>query len=1350
MYTIFVERKSGCDIEANQYFDDIKNFLGVKTLRSLRYFNRYEVAGISEEMFKRAATTVFSDPQTDVYYIDKIDVGGDKTIAWEYLPGQFDQRADAAVQCLTLMADSSTNPAAIKVRCAKVVALSGDISYNDEKRIQNYLINTVDSRLLEQKRSDSLKTSGEIPAPDSSFGNGGDDSILNSPSDIPVLTGFIGYSDDNIKSFVDSMGLAMDVLDACAMRDYFKSEWRDPTLTEVRVLDTYWSDHCRHTTFLTHIDNFEIEDGFYKNELQSALNEYTTARGELYGAATKRPVTLMDIATIGGKVQKKRGILDNEEDSEENNACSLVINVDTKTKSLTDPIDKEYLLMFKNETHNHPTEIEPFGGAATCIGGAIRDPLSGRSYVYQSMRVTGAADPTVKISDTMKGKLPQQKICRGSSLGFSSYGNQIGLATGQVSEYYHEGFLAKRLETGAVIAAAPRDIVRRERPATGDVVILLGGGTGRDGIGGATGSSKMHTKTSVEQMASEVQKGNAPEERKIQRLFRNKAVSLMIKRSNDFGAGGVSVAIGELAAGLVIDLDKVPKKYEGLDGTELAISESQERMAVVVDKKDVDSFISEAKKENLTAVAVAVVSDSARLVMKWRGKTIVNIARNFLDTAGAIHHTKVLIKEPASVALSPLNNVLKSVEKAAFGDSAYNASTPHAKNDYNAIPPNILKKMWLTNISDLACCARTGLVERFDSTIGSGTVLFPFGGTNQKTFECGMAALIPVGLNESTTTVSLMAHGYDPMLSQWSAYHGAIFAVLDSLTKIACLGGDASKARLSFQEFFGRARDSEHFGYPASALLGGLLAQLKTGTACIGGKDSMSGTYNFEDEKGERVTLDVPHTLISFAVAVTKAKNVTSGSLKKGGHKLYLLRTPFNDALIPNFDAFNLNMNTLYNTNKMGAICAMYPVESGGVAEAISKMAQGNAIGANIFCHNVQDLFLPLYSSIIIESNIDLDDSTFYDKTLTLLGETTDDKAISIAYKLSSINDSVIAKISLSDIEEYSRKTLQRVYPDTAPAKLPPLPQFAKVAHESLQSLQKNLDTNSLKTIAFTSDKSRPKVVIPIFYGTNCEYDMTRAFESQGAIVKTLVITNKSREGLLESLATFSKELRDAQILALAGGFSAADEPDGSAKFIANCLRSDIVANEVTNLINRKALVLGICNGFQALVKTGLVVYGKFATIKDSDATLTYNTIGRHISRVVHTKIVSGISPWARDPTVIDGTTHLIAISHGEGRFVVNDDLGRKLFENGQVFSQYASPTGEIATSRADNPNGSSFAIEGITSASGLILGKMGHNERTFGALGHDKNLLKNIIERDSKTQSTCENIFAAGVRYFM
>lgn len=1337
MYTIFVERKAGSDLLARSYYDELKSFLGVEALTSVRCFNRYDIEGVDEVTFKKAIPTIFCDPQTDNYYLDKIDTGDDTVISWEYLPGQFDQRADAAVQCLTLISSGNDT---IKVRCAKVVALKGNLSTADKNNIKNYLINPVDSRLT----------------PETSAPNPDKDEYLK---DIATFKGFIDYSDDKVEKFVESMSLAMDKADACAMRDYFKSEGRDPTITEVRVLDTYWSDHCRHTTFLTHLTDIEIEDGFCKSELDNALKLYKDARGELYGENTKRPITLMDAATIGGKFQKLKGILDDEEDSEENNACSLLIDVDINKPALNEILDqcntkkstpetKEYLLMFKNETHNHPTEIEPFGGAATCIGGAIRDPLSGRSYVYQSMRVSGAGDPTVSVQETMKGKLPQQKICRGAAQGFSSYGNQVGLATGQVEEYYHNGFLSKRLETGAVIAAAPRDIVRRERPSAGDVVILLGGGTGRDGIGGATGSSKMHTKSSVEKMASEVQKGNAPEERKIQRLFRNKSVSMMIKRSNDFGAGGVSVAIGELAAGLLIDLDKVPKKYNGLDGTELAISESQERMAVVVDKKDVAPFIDAANKENLTAVAVATVNPTPRLVMKWRGKTIVDISRAFLDTAGATHTTQALIKSPKDPRGSPLNNVLESVESAAFGEGQIFRVTRHDKNDYLTLTPATVKKMWLINIGDLACCNRSGLVERFDSTIGSGTVLFPYGGKNQLTPECAMAALIPVAPDEKTTTVSLMAHGYDPRVSSWSAFHGAIFAVIQSLARLASSGGEAAKARLSFQEFFGRARDPEHFGYPAAALLGGLLAQIKTHTACIGGKDSMSGTYTFENDDGKKITLDVPNTLISFAVTVTNANTVTSAAFKKAGEKIYLLKTPIDDKLLPDFDAFNKNMDCLYKANKMGAISAAYSIGSGGIAEAISKMALGNNIGAKIMCDNVHDLFLPLFGSLIITGNIDLDESTYPCGCLSQLGETTNDGAIHLGYKTSTNNDFTIVKITLKDILTSYTNTLDKVYPTLPKDKDIALPSFAKTAHPSLLELREELKVPHKKQINMISHPVKPKVIIPIFYGTNCEYDMERAFLSAGAMVKTIVITNRSREGLLNSLNDFSKELKDAQILALAGGFSAADEPDGSAKFISNCLRSNPVAEEITALINRKSLILGICNGFQALVKTGLVVYGKFSTMTDKDATLTYNTIGRHISRVARTKIISGISPWAHDKSVVDGLIHLIPISHGEGRFVVNEELGKKLFSNGQVFSQYVDQTGEIATCAPDNPNGSIYSIEGITSPDGLILGKMGHNERTMSAHGNDYNLLKNIRAMDL-SDSTCENIFLAGVRYF-
>ena len=1293
--------------------------MGISAVTGVRYLNRYDVENVSEAVSKAAATRIFSEPQSDFVYYDKITVSeNDTVIVWEYLPGQYDQRADSAEQCLSLLrAELSstckvgTEPPA--VRCAKMVILSGKPTCDDIKKIENYLINPVDSRLTDDKTiPETLKIKSE------------------NPGDIPVVEGFIKWAEPELESYRQKMGLAMDLLDIKFLQDYFKSENRDPTETEIRVLDTYWSDHCRHTTFLTELTDIKIQDGPYSELFKKSLENYKAMRTEIYADRKDKPVCLMDMAVIGIKYLKKHGKLDNLEVSEENNACSIYIDVHYTHDKTGKPCDEKetWLLMFKNETHNHPTEIEPFGGAATCIGGAIRDPLSGRSWVYQSMRVTGAADPTVPLSKTHKGKLPQVKICREAAQGFSSYGNQIGLTTGQVTELYHPGYMAKRMELGAVIAAAPLNTVMRERPEPGDVIILLGGGTGRDGIGGATGSSKVHTEKSVQTAAAEVQKGNAVEERKIQRLFRNKEVSLMIRRCNDFGAGGVSVAIGELAPGLEVDLDKVPKKYEGLNGTELAISESQERMACVVRAKDAERFIKFAESENLNAVKVADVTDTDRLILKWRGKTIVNLARTFLDAAGAHHEAVALIESPAEQNLSPLVNALDSV-----------------KED---LQNNNLKSAWLKNINDLACCSQRGLSERFDGSIGSSTVLFPYGGKYQCTPEAGMVAKIPVVSPYETSTVSLMAHGYDPRVGQWSPWHGAQTAVLSSLTKITCMGGKPSECRLSFQEFFGRAVNEKTWGYPAAALLGSIDAQNAMGTASIGGKDSMSGT--FED-------INVPHTLVSFAVTSDDVKNITSGSFKKEGSNVYLVTVPYSKELAPDFETFTSNSNTLYELNSNKKILAMYPVCAGGIAEAVTKMAMGNRIGIKIenipfsatkvgFATNLtpslDDLFTPLYGSIIVESDSELDERAFIDGTIFKLGKTIPEQKIQI-----SVKQFEETQISLNEAEKSWEQRLSEVFPPVSNAPLQEeLPDFAKEIHPSLAESKKNS--------VFANPTTKPKVLIPVFPGTNCEYDMARAFNLAGAQTKILVFANNTPQALKESLEALQKELKETQILALAGGFSAGDEPDGSGKFIANVLREGHISEEVMNLLKkRNGLVLGICNGFQALIKTGLVPYGEIKSPSADMPTLTFNKIGRHISRVVRTRMVSALSPWAQDESVLDSRLHLVPVSHGEGRIVIEKSFAEKLFKNGQIFTQYADENGNPSITEPDNPNGSLFAIEGMTSPDGHVLGKMGHSERTVGT---DKNgasldLIKNIAGNPltNPTENSCQNIFKAGVRYF-
>ena len=1327
MFRVYVERKAGFQNEAERIYSEVKDFLGISGISGVRYLNRYDVENVSDEVAKAAAIRIFSEPQSDYCFYEKVDIANNETvIIWEYLPGQYDQRADSAEQCLSLLRASMASSVEVgtlppKVRCAKMVILKGSVSAADVKKIEEYLINPVDSRLADDKKPETLEIKTEVPG------------------DIPVVDGFIAMDDSTLEEYRNKMGLAMDHADIKFLQDYFKKENRDPTETEIRVLDTYWSDHCRHTTFLTELKDIKIEEGPYSKLFEKSLKNYTQMRTEMYVGRNDKPVTLMDMAVIGIKYLKKHGKLDDMEVSEENNACSVVIDVHYTRDKNGNPVEKgskeateRWLMMFKNETHNHPTEIEPFGGAATCIGGAIRDPLSGRSWVYQSMRVTGASDPTVPLEATRKGKLPQQKICREAAQGFCSYGNQIGLTTGQVTELYHPGYTAKRMELGAVIAAAPENTVIRERPEAGDVIILLGGGTGRDGIGGATGSSKVHTEKSVTTAAAEVQKGNAVEERKIQRLFRNKEVSLMIRRCNDFGAGGVSVAVGELAPGLDINLDAVPKKYEGLNGTELAISESQERMAVVVRASDEEKFIKEASKENLHAVKVADVTDTNRLVMKWRGKVIVDIAREFLDAAGAHHEAVALIESPAKQEESPLTNPLEAVSKEL-----------EAGNTESAI-----EKAWFANISDLACCSQRGLGERFDGSIGSSTVLFPYGGKYQSTPEAGMAAKIPVVSPMETSTVSLMAYGFDPRVGQWSPWHGAQISVLSSLTKIACMGGKPTDCRLSFQEFFGRAVNEKAWGYPAAALLGSIDAQNAMGTASIGGKDSMSGTFE---------ELNVPHTLVSFAVTHDEVENVISGSFKKAGSNVYLVTVPYSEELAPDFDAFTKNTNVLYNLNASGKIAAMYPVCAGGIAEAVTKMAMGNKVGVTISNvpysattagfrkdgrYSVKDLFTAQYGAIIVEANDGFETADFVDGTIVKIGETNNSTDIKVEA------DNVPGmKISIADAEKAWESKLAKVFPPVSGAELQPeLPAFAKETHKSLSEVRKNP--------VFNTTSAKPKILIPVFPGTNCEYDMARAFNLDGGDTKIFVFRNNTPQALAESLEEMQKLLKETQILALAGGFSAGDEPDGSGKFIANVIREQRIADEVMNLLkNRDGLVLGICNGFQALIKTGLVPYGEIKGPSEEMPTLTFNKIGRHISRVVRTRMVSATSPWAMDPSVVDPRVHLVPVSHGEGRIVIDKPFAEKLFANGQIFTQYVDENGNPSIVEPDNPNGSMYAIEGMTSPDGRVLGKMGHSERTVGIdmNGASRDLIKNVAgdPLTNQNENSCQNIFAAGVRYF-
>lgn len=1375
---------------------EIKGFLGIEGVTGVRYLNRYDIENISDETAKSAAIRIFSEPQSDTCYFEHIPLEKDDTIiAWEYLPGQYDQRADSATQCLSILisgfksagagANGASGAASGEkpvVRCAKLVILKGNVTEADVERIRHYLINPVDSRLAHLEIPETLKMQTEVPG------------------DIPVFEGFIDLDTAGLSAIRDKMGLAMDMADIAFLQQYFKKEGRNPTETEIRVLDTYWSDHCRHTTFNTVLDGIDIEDGELSDPIKKSLGEYRDMRNELYAERAKngaKPETLMDMACIGAKYLKKHGKLDDIELSEEINACSIFIDVDvTDTSTRIGTVSPSYaadskgassadglgsacardaqnagadcgakktekwLLQFKNETHNHPTEIEPFGGAATCIGGAIRDPLSGRAWVYQSLRVTGAADPTKPIDQTREGKLPQKKLTREAAQGFSSYGNQIGLTTGQVAEIYHPGFEAKRMELGAVIAAVPADVVKREEPEAGDVVVLVGGGTGRDGIGGATGSSKAHTVKSVTTAAAEVQKGNAVEERKIQRLFRNRDVSRMIRRCNDFGAGGVSVAVGELAPGLDINLDAVPKKYEGLNGTELAISESQERMAIVVRAKDADALIAAAAAENLNAVVIATVTDTNRLIMKWRGKTIVDIDRAFLDTAGASRNAKASVstaKKAESPLCAPLPNVAAFLDKASkTGASCASTGAANANNTTaTQACANPLETAWITNMREQAVCSQRGLSERFDGSIGSASVLFPMGGKYQSTPESGCAAKIPVLPPYETETTSLMTFGYDPRVASWSPYHGAQTAVLYSLARITAMGGNPESCRLTFQEYFERTSSEKAWGKPAAALLGALSAQKAMGTAAIGGKDSMSGT--FQD-------LNVPPTLVSFAVTTENARNITGGAFQKAGSSVYLIQSAYTDFLTPDFASFTENARLLYSLNKKGVINAMYPVGAGGIAEAVTKMAFGNKVGCqfdesffnelnnkktvqqDVLAQNGHDsakcpcyqLFIPLYGSIIAEIPAEKD-AEFQQAAGT--------KAIKLG---TTLKEAVIrvkaAVIDLEKTEKAWEEPLSDVFPPVSTVSaeeekngtVEKLPQFALAEHSSLAEARKK--------IFYTGKKARPKVIIPVFPGTNCEYDMARAFDLAGAETELFVFRNNTQAALEESLKGLCEKISTTQILALAGGFSAGDEPDGSAKFIANILREPGIANAVMELKEkRKGLILGICNGFQALVKTGLLPYGKILEPSDDMPTLTYNRIGRHISRIARTRVVSAISPWSWDETVLQPATHMIPISHGEGRIIMSREMAEDLFKKGQVFTQYVNENGVPVMNEPDNPNGSMYAIEGLTSEDGLILGKMGHTERNIGinADGSSCDIIKNI------GGDKCQNIFTAGIRYF-
>ena len=1228
VYRIYVEKKPELAHEANGLFNELKNLVGITTLESLRVINRYDVENIEESLFNKAVNTVFSEPQLDIVDGELKD-NGDYVFAVEPLPGQFDQRADSAAQCIQLQSQGD-RPI---VRSAKVYVLGGKLSENDINAVKKYVINAVESREASLEMPETLKIEYTIP------------------ETVKTVDGFISLDEKGLSELLDSLGLAMDIDDLKFLQNYFKNEeHRDPTITEIRVVDTYWSDHCRHTTFSTHIDNVKIEDSV----VAEAYQRYLDSRIEVYGEekAAKRPQTLMDIATIAVKVLKKRGELPELDESEEINACSIHVTADINGE------EQDWLLMFKNETHNHPTEIEPFGGAATCIGGCIRDPLSGRAYVHQAMRVTGAADPRKPLKETMPGKLPQRKICQTAAAGYSSYGNQIGLATGHVAEIYHDGYVAKRLECGAVVAAAPAYNVRRERPEAGDVIILLGGRTGRDGIGGATGSSKSHNMKSLTTMASEVQKGNAPEERKIQRLFRNPDVTRLIKRCNDFGAGGVSVAIGELADGLKIDLDAVRKKYDGLDGTELAISESQERMAVVVSAEDAEKFIKYAEGENLEAYRVAVVTEEARMVMSWKGQVIANLSREFLNTNGADKHTTVEVSDK---------------DLSVFGDALY--------SDLR------------TMASDLKTASRRGLVERFDGSIGAGSVLMPFGGKTQRTPSQSMAALLPTLPGQKTNQASVMAWGFDADVMSENTYVGAYSAVLNSIAKIVASGADYKDAYLTLQEFFEKLRNEPlRWGKPFAALLGAMDAQLDFNCAAIGGKDSMSGTF---------LDKDVPPTLISFAIAPIKADKVISPEFKEAGHPVYLFAP--NDQTAESTKAAWDDFHTYCEAGKVKAAWAV----ENGIAEAVMKMSFGNEIGFSS-CGAVGDNW---YNGMMFDFIVAELDSEIDSEYCIKIGETTKEPKIVLDNESATISELV----SLNDA------TLEGVYATNAPVKSGEIPSFSYNGGVTATPLVKT---------------SRPKVLIPVFPGTNCEYDSAKAIEDAGAEAEIAVIRNLTADDVARSVDVVANKIADSQMIFIPGGFSGGDEPDGSAKFITAFFRNPAIKEQVGNLLdNRDGLMLGICNGFQALIKLGLVPYGKIIETDASCPTLTYNIIGRHQSKLVRTRVCTNKSPWLAGCKVGDIIT--VPISHGEGRFLASDELVSNLAENGQIATQYVDLNGMPSMSTDFNPNGSVFAIEGITSPDGRVLGKMGHSERI------GKNLYKNVLgEYDMK-------LFASAVKYF-
>ena len=1247
--SIFVEKKNRFNVEGKSLLEDFKTNLRVESLENVRVVNKYILGKVNEEEYKKSLYSVFSEKTVDNLYEEKIPMDNEEiAFAVEYLPGQYDQRADSASECYALL----TAGKRIEVKTAKVIILKGNLSEEEVQKIKHYYINPVDSREVDIYSKELL-------------------SELEDPKDVEIVNGFIQKNDEEIAFYHKELGLAMSVNDLLMIRDYFKNEDRNPSITEIKVIDTYWSDHCRHTTFSTAIENVEIEEGKLNNPLIKSYNAYLKSRDFVYGKETTRDENLMDIAVIVMKEMRKKGLLEDLDVSEEINACSINVNIET------DNGNEEYLVMFKNETHNHPTEIEPFGGAATCLGGAIRDPLSGRTYVYQAMRVTGAADPTMEVDETLNGKLPQRTIVLGAAHGYSSYGNQIGLATGQVTEIYHPNYVAKRMEVGAVIAAAPKENVVREEPKASDLVILLGGRTGRDGIGGATGSSKEHTEESINTCGAEVQKGNPPTERKIQRLFRNEKLAKMIKRCNDFGAGGVSVAIGELTRGLDINLDMVPKKYEGLDGTEIAISESQERMAVVVNKEDAKDFIRRSAEENLEAIVVAEVTDTERLRMFWRGKKIVDIRREFLDTNGARQITDVKVELPKEYPL-------------AIGEEVN------------------VKERWMKTLTELNVASQKGLVERFDSTIGSGTVMMPFGGKYALTPAEGMAAKIPV-LNGESKDATLMSYGFNPELGMWSPYHMAYYAVIESVTKITAMGGDYRKIRLTFQEYFERlGNNPSRWGKPFAALLGAYQAQSDLGLPAIGGKDSMSGSF------GE---LDVPPTLVSFAVAVEKASKIVSNELKKVGSKLVLLMAEKNDDYTLNVETFKNNLEALYKLTSNKKVLSASTVRFAGIAETLSKISFGNKIGIKFNGLSKEELFGLNYGSVIVEVATDEDlNKAFQGCSYKVIGETIEKPVI--------ISEEYDFTFNIDDLINVYEKKLSTVF---------------KIKTEKSQESVSEIKVEEKKIILPSSPSikaAKPRVIIPVFPGTNCEYDCNRAFTKAGAETTELVFKNYSKSALLESIEALEKQIRESQIIMIPGGFSAGDEPDGSGKFIATIFRNERIKDAVNDLLkNRDGLVLGICNGFQALIKLGLVPYGEIVDIEEDMATLTYNNINRHMSSIIRTKITSNKSPWFSEVNV--GDIHNVAISHGEGRFIANEELLRQLITNDQIATQYVDLEGNVSLDMPFNPNGSVLGIEGITSPDGRVLGKMGHSER----IGED--LYVNVPGNFD------QKIFESGVKYF-